>query len=67
MPAQWTGELVGKMHMKQVTKKELATFMGITAEYVGRVLNGKDCPKNAEQTFRSALEALLVQRSTPQE
>lgn len=66
MPAQWTAEIVGKLHSNRIPQIELATYMGLTPEYVSMVLNGKREPQNAEQTFRSALEALLVQRSTPQ-
>ena len=30
MPAQWTGELIGQMHLKKVTKKELARAISPT-------------------------------------
>lgn len=39
MPAQWTGELVGKMHNAGVTAKQLAAEMGKNPKYVSQVLN----------------------------
>ena len=56
MPAQWTGDVVGKMHIYGVSIRDMASFMGITPEYTGRVLNGKDEPKGAEEKFRLALD-----------
>lgn len=62
MPAKWTGELVGRMHMARVSKRDLANELGITPEYVGRVLNGKDAPKDAETKFNEAFRK-IVERS----
>lgn len=59
MPAQWTGDVVGKMHIHGVSIRDMAAFMGITPEYTGRVLNGKDEPKGAEEKFRFALDELI--------
>lgn len=66
MPAQWVSELVGKMHGK-VRQNELATKLNYTPEYVSLVMNGKREPKNAEQKFRTALEELILEKSTSQE
>lgn len=41
MPAQWTGELVGKMHNAGVTAKQLAAEMGKNPKYVSQVLKTK--------------------------
>lgn len=62
MPAQWTGDVVGKMHIYGVSIRDMASFMGITPEYTGRVLNGKDEPKGAEEKFRLALMSLSGKR-----
>ena len=62
MPAQWTGDVVGKMHIYGVSIRDMASFMGITPEYTGRVLNGKDEPKGAEEKFRLALDELIRQK-----
>ena len=52
MPAQWTGELVGKMHNAGVTAKQLAAEMGKNPKYVSQVLNGHYSPKKAETEFK---------------
>lgn len=61
MPAQWTCEVVGKMHMARITKKALAAHMGVTREYVTNILNGHLAPKDAEARIRAAVDALAAQ------
>ena len=67
MPAQWTAEIIGKMHMGKVTIKQLAEKLDVTHEYAGMVLNGKRNPKGAEARFRAALEALIAKRGGQEE
>ena len=43
------------MHLKGITKKELAQRLGVTPEYVSMVLNGHRNPEGAEQRFRAAV------------
>ena len=62
MPAQWTGELVGKMHNAGVTGKELAAQLGKNPKYISQVLNGHDEPKKAEREFNAALSAIIEGR-----
>lgn len=62
MPAQWTGELVGKMHNARVTAKELAAYMGKNEKYVSQVLNGHYSPKKAESEYNAALSAIIAER-----
>ncbi len=64
MPAQWTADVVGKMHLKKVTKKQLAEKLGVTPEYVSMVLNGHREPDGAEQRFRAAVDELIQERKT---
>ena len=59
MPAQWTGELVGKMHNAGVTGKELAAQMGKNPKYISQVLNGHYEPKKEEREFHAALSAII--------
>ena len=59
MHAQWTAEVVMEMHMHRITKRQLAQKLGVTPEWVGRILNGKNAPSHAEQKFRTALEELI--------
>lgn len=55
MPAQWTADLIGKMHLFGVSRRQLADVLGYTPEYVTMVLNGKKSPKCAEEKFKKAL------------
>lgn len=63
MPAQWTADLIGKMHLNGITKKQLAERMGITPEYVSMVLNGHREPEGAEARFMNALSTLVSEHS----
>lgn len=47
MPAQWTADLIGEMHLARVSKKQLAERLGVTPEYVSMVLNGHREPDGA--------------------
>ena len=60
MPAQWTADLVGEMHLKGVTAKQLAAEAGWHEKYLSAVMNGHREPKNAEQTLRAALERIIT-------
>lgn len=62
MPAQWTAELLGKMHMNRITAKELSAQLGYNPKYVSAVINGHREPKGAAETFRQALDALITQK-----
>jgi predicted XRE-type DNA-binding protein len=59
MLAQWTADLVGKLHKHRITQKQLAEELGVTREYVSMVLNGHRCPDGAERTFTDALDRLI--------
>ena len=59
MPAQWTGDVVRRMHLAGVRRKEL----GYSQEYLGKILNGRRAPRGAQQTIERALDALLAGRS----
>ena len=64
MPAQWTGDVLAKMHIEKITSKRLAEHLGYSKEYVSMVLNGKREPKNAEQVFRKGLDELVATTTT---
>lgn len=64
MPAQWTAELLGEMHLAGVTAKRLAAEAGWHEKYLSAVLNGHREPKNAEQTLRAALARLVEKKET---
>ena len=56
MSAQWTGDLVGRMHNAHISQKE---FLGKNEKYVSQVLNGHCEPKRAEQEYNAALDELI--------
>lgn len=59
MPAQWTGDIVSKMHIFSITQTELAQKLGCSRAWVNAVLNGKQAPEGAEERFRAALDELI--------
>lgn len=59
MPAQWTADLIGEMHLNGVTAKQLAAQVGWHEKYLSAVMNGHREPKHAEQTLRKALKEII--------
>ena len=59
MPAQWTADLIGEMHLNGITHKQLAAEAGLNAKYLSTILNGHVAPKGAEQTLRAALKQII--------
>jgi len=59
MPAQWTGDVVGKMHLAGISMKQLAEEVGWHEKYLSAVMNGHREPKDAEQKVCEALDRLL--------
>lgn len=62
MPAQWTADLIGKMHLNGITAKQLAAQIGWNEKYLSMVLNGHREPKKAEAKLTAALDALLADK-----
>lgn len=63
MPEAWTGELIGKMHNKNVTYDELAEEMGVTKAYISMILNGKRKPPGIKNRMKCALDAIIQRKS----
>ena len=59
LPKNWTGDLVGLMHVHKISKKQLADHIGVTREYVSLVLNGHREPKGAEEQFKTAVNEII--------
>lgn len=59
MPAQWTAEVVGKMHLHKITAVQLAEKIGWHPKYLSAVLNGKREPKHAEVIVKSAMKKII--------
>ena len=64
MPAQWTAEVVGKMHIFGITGKTLAEALNWHPKYLSRVLNSANPPKEASGKVQAALDCLISQRNT---
>lgn len=62
MPAQWTGAIVGEMHLNGITGKALASELGWNEKYLSQVLNSNNPPKSAQQKVTDALKR-IVQRN----
>lgn len=63
MPAQWTADLIGEMHLARVSKKQLAERLGVTPEYVSMVLNGHREPDGPAGRFKGALAQIISMQS----
>ncbi len=62
MPAQWTADLIGEMHLRQIPHKDLAVQAGWHPKYLSAVLNGHRAPKNAEKRLNDAFLQLLYEK-----
>ena len=54
----WTADVVARMHMAKIQKKQLAREAGYTPEYLGMILGGKRDTKKAKANILIALERL---------
>lgn len=61
----WTGEIVGLLHINNLTQADIAEKMGVTKEYVSMLLNGKKTAKGAEERMRQAINEILGLEETP--
>ena len=62
MPGQWTGNLLGGMHLTGVTARHLAAEVGWDYRYFSAVINGHRTPKGAEAKLNAALDRLIEKR-----
>ena len=60
---KWTGRLIGRMHVENVTYEQLGAEMGIGKSYVSMILNGERKPKGIRQRMEAALDAVLAKRN----
>ena len=63
MPETWTGNLIGKMHNKDVTYDELAEEMGVTKSYVSMILNGHRRPPDIRNRMEVAFNSIIQRRN----
>ena len=52
MPAQWTGRIVGELHNKKLTLKELAREVGWNDKYLSQVINAENPPRVPSRNCR---------------
>ena len=62
MPKEWTGDLVGLMHVHKINNKMLADSLGVTEAYVSMILNGHREPNGAEERLTSAVNKLISEQ-----
>ena len=62
MPAQWTGNLISKMHLHNISKKQLAEHEGLHPKYIGMILNGKKSPSGAEERLNRAVNEIIAEK-----
>lgn len=67
MPAQWTAEIIGEMHLYRIAKKRLAEHLGVTPEYASMILNGHRNPPDAEARFREAVAEIIREKGITHE
>ena len=63
MNEAWTGSIVGLLHTHKIKQAELAQEMGLTAQYVSMVLNGKKNPKDIKDRMEDAIRTIVKRRS----
>ena len=64
MPAQWTADVIGELHVHGMRQKDLAAHLGYHPKYVSAIINGHKTPKNAEAKFRAALDELIAEKGS---
>lgn len=62
MKPKWTGALVGKMHVWEISYEALARKLGVTKGYVGQVLNGRRRPADARSRLETAVDEMIQER-----
>lgn len=62
MPAPWTADIIGRMHLAGITAKQLAVEVGWHEKYLSVVLNGHREPKGAEDALNAALNRLISKK-----
>lgn len=63
MPAQWTGSIVGEMHVNGITGIMLAAELDWNPKYLSTVLNNADPPKGSQEKISSALSRLIERKN----
>ena len=60
MPARWTGALIGELHNRKISIKQLSEEAGLNPKYVSTVLNSDAESPKAAKKLSDALDAIIV-------
>ena len=58
----WTKEVVGTMHIWDISTIELGKEMNCASTYVCSILNGKRSPKGGQERIEAAVNAIVARR-----
>lgn len=56
---KWTGNLIGRMHVHDITYDDLASEVGWGKPYVSMILNGQRRPVGAREKLEAAVDAII--------
>lgn len=59
---KWTIKAAGLMHYNKISNIDVSKKLGVTAEYVSMLLNGKKKPANAETRIMTAISDIIRER-----
>ena len=58
----WIGEAVAKMHINHISQSDVANKLGIRRDYLNKIFNGKNNPKDAKERIMTAIDAIIAER-----
>ena len=61
---EWTIKAAGLMHYNKISNIDVSKNLGVTAEYVSMLLNGKKKPANAETRIMTAISDIIRERES---
>lgn len=59
---KWIGEVVGELHVSGIEHREVAKELGVTAEYLSMIFNGKRTAKGMERRVKDAINSIKAQK-----
>lgn len=62
MREAWTGRLVGRMHVHEITSNDVAKEIGRCKAYVSMMLNCKRNPPGGREQLEQAVESIIASR-----
>jgi transcriptional regulator with XRE-family HTH domain len=51
------------MHINGISQNQVAVKLGVSYDYVNKILNGRECPANAEERIMAAIDEIIAERS----